>query len=58
MAKQITVGGHAVKRGYYLIRTDSSEDNTGAPIKFYSGQCLQRLWRVVDRFNAAQLRAA
>mgnify|MGYP000517631543 CR=1 FL=1 len=49
--KTLTVGGHSVRRGYYLQRTDSREDNTGEPVRFYSGRRLAYLWRLVDRFN-------
>jgi hypothetical protein len=51
MGKQITVGGHNVRNGYYLMRTDCGDDNNGEPIRFYQGQRLQHLWRLVDRFN-------
>lgn len=54
MAKSLTVGGHNVRKGYYLIRTDDSEDNTGDPVRFCAGQVLPYLWRLVDRFNRRQ----
>ena len=52
--KALTIGGHNVRKGYYLMRTDDLPDNTGEPVRFYSGQALRRLWRVVDRFNRMQ----
>jgi hypothetical protein len=50
-ARQITVGGHSARRGYYLMRTDALPDDTGKPLRFYQGQRLPYLWRLVDRFN-------
>jgi hypothetical protein len=54
MGKALTVGGHSVRMGYYLMRTDDLPCNTGEPVRFYQGQVLRRLWRVVDRFNRIQ----
>lgn len=56
--KTITVGGHNVRSGFYLMRTDTREDNDGEPIRFYQGQKLGYLWRLVDRFNRRQGGAA
>lgn len=50
----LTVGGHHVRMGYYLIRIDCLACNDGSPVRYYRGQCLQRLWRLVDRFNRRQ----
>lgn len=52
--KALTVGGHSVRQGYYLMRTDDLPCNPGEPVRFYSGQVLRRLWRLVDRFNRMQ----
>lgn len=56
--KEIQVGGHSVRRGYFLHRVDVREDNDGGPIRFYKGirrKNLRYLRRLADRFNRIQM---
>ena len=54
VGKALTIGGHNVKRGFYLMRTDYLPDNTGEPVRYYDQRRPPYLWRLVDRFNRMQ----
>jgi hypothetical protein len=56
--KVVTIGGHHVRQGHYLIRTDSLPDNTGEPVRFFPHRRVGYLWRLVDRFNRLQAKSA
>jgi hypothetical protein len=54
--KALTFGGHHVRKGFYLMRTDDLPDNTGEPVRFFPHRRGDYLWRLVDRFNRMQAR--
>ena len=54
--KALTIGGHNVRKGLYLMRTDTLPCNTGEPVRFYTSRRVGYLWRLVDRFNRMQAR--